>query len=543
MSTTESTTSAPPDKSGLFANIRRDIPAGMVVFLVALPLCLGIAQASGAPLLAGLISGIVGGLIVGAFSGSQLSVSGPAAGLAVIVATGATELGFTGLLLATVLAGLFQIILGALRLGTIAHFFPNAVIKGMLASIGVLIILKQLPHAVGFDSNYEGDQAFFESDGHNTFTALVDALGALSLPVTLISLACVAAYLLWPMLQRGVLQYVPPALVVVVLGATLATALGWLMPDAGLSADHLVSLPIFDKVGDAVGAIRLPEFGRIGEAKVWATAITIAIVASLETLLSLEAVDRLDTHRRISPPNRELMAQGVGNIVAGLLGGLPVTSVIVRSSANVAAGGQTRMSAMVHGLLLLVGVLFFAAALNHIPLAALAVVLIFVGLKLTPASLWVAMWRAGLTQFIPFAVTIGAVIFTDLLKGTLIGLGVGVVFAIRQQQQGAIVVVSDAGRTLIQLSKDLTFLNKPQLKEILAAIPAHQHVIINRTAVDFLDDDIEEILLDFDECCNERDITVQIQLSLRDVERRAALEATHAAIDGIPAKTAHKDAA
>ena len=543
MSTTESTTSAPPDKSGLFANIRRDIPAGMVVFLVALPLCLGIAQASGAPLLAGLISGIVGGLIVGAFSGSQLSVSGPAAGLAVIVATGATELGFTGLLLATVLAGLFQIILGALRLGTIAHFFPNAVIKGMLASIGVLIILKQLPHAVGFDSNYEGDQAFFESDGHNTFTALVDALGALSLPVTLISLACVAAYLLWPMLQRGVLQYVPPALVVVVLGATLATALGWLMPDAGLSADHLVSLPIFDKVGDAVGAIRLPEFGRIGEAKVWATAITIAIVASLETLLSLEAVDRLDTHRRISPPNRELMAQGVGNIVAGLLGGLPVTSVIVRSSANVAAGGQTRMSAMVHGLLLLVGVLFFAAALNHIPLAALAVVLIFVGLKLTPASLWVAMWRAGLTQFIPFAVTIGAVIFTDLLKGTLIGLGVGVVFAIRQQQQGAIVVVSDAGRTLIQLSKDLTFLNKPQLKEILAAIPAHQHVIINRTAVDFLDDDIEEILLDFDECCNERDITVQSQRSLRDVERRAALEATHAAIDGIPAKTAHKDAA
>ena len=521
----------PGGHGGLFSAVRRDVPAGLVVFLVAVPLCLGIAQASSAPLLSGLIAGIVGGLVVSALSRSELSVSGPAAGLAVIVATGITELGFRPFLLAVVLGGALQLVLGVLRLGSIAHFFPNAVIKGMLASIGVLITLKQLPHAVGYDADWEGDEAFFEPDGHNTFTALLDAFGAISPTATAITLACVAAYMAWPKLQRGALNFVPSALVVVVLGALMAALAPWLSSELALSPDHLVSLPVLAGPGDLFAAVQTPEFSRIADPAVWTTAVTLAIVASLETLLSLEAVDRLDPQRRISPPNRELVAQGVGNMVSGAIGGLPVTSVIVRSSANVTAGGQTRLSAMVHGLLLLLGVVFFAALLNQIPLAALAVVLIFVGLKLTPPSLWRAMWRAGYSQFIPFAATIAAVVVTDLLKGTLIGLAVGVVFAIRQQQQGAVVVVSDARRVLIRITKDLTFLNKARLKEVLTEIEDGATVIIDRSVVDFVDDDIEEILLDFEDNAAERGIRVQMQLSPAELERREQLEATHVLID------------
>lgn len=519
---------------GLFSEVRRDLPAGLVVFLVAVPLCLGIAQASSAPLLSGLIAGIIGGLLVSAFSKSELSVSGPAAGLAVIVATGITQLGFRTFLLAVVLGGVIQLLLGLLRLGSIAHFFPNAVIKGMLASIGVLITLKQLPHAVGYDADWEGDDAFFEPDGHNTFTAIVDAFGALSPTATAITLLCFTAYLVWPKLQRGPLNFVPPALVVVVMGGLLAALAPMLSADLALSADHLVSLPVLAGPGDLLDAVQTPDFSALSNPAVWTTAVTLAIVASIETLLSLEAVDRLDPHRRISPPNRELVAQGVGNMVSGMVGGLPVTSVIVRSSANVAAGGETRLSAMVHGLLLFLGVVFFAAILNQIPLAALAVVLIFVGFKLTPPSLWKAMWRAGYAQFIPFAATVAAVVVTDLLKGTLFGLLVGVVFAIREQQRGAIVVVKDASRTLIRITKDLTFLNKASLKEVLSDVADGATVIIDRRVVDFIDDDIEEILLDFEDNAEERGIRVQMQLSPRDLERRAALEATHVQVDDDP---------
>ncbi|MCB9740750.1 MAG: SulP family inorganic anion transporter [Deltaproteobacteria bacterium] len=519
---------------GLFSEVRRDLPAGLVVFLVAVPLCLGIAQASSAPLLSGLIAGIIGGLLVSALSKSELSVSGPAAGLAVIVATGIAQLGFRTFLLAVVLGGVIQLLLGLLRLGSIAHFFPNAVIKGMLASIGVLITLKQLPHAVGYDADWEGDDAFFGPDGHNTFTAIVDAFGALSPTATAITLLCFTAYLVWPKLQRGPLNFVPPALVVVVMGGLLAALAPMLSAELALSADHLVSLPVLAGPGDLLDAVQTPEFAALSNPAVWTTAVTLAIVASIETLLSLEAVDRLDPHRRISPPNRELVAQGVGNVVSGMVGGLPVTSVIVRSSANVAAGGETRLSAMVHGLLLFLGVVFFAAILNQIPLAALAVVLIFVGFKLTPPSLWKAMWKAGYAQFIPFASTVAAVVVTDLLKGTLFGLLVGVVFAIREQQRGAIVVVKDSTRTLIRITKDLTFLNKASLKEILSEIEDGATVVIDRRVVDFVDDDIEEILLDFEDNAEERGIRVQMQLSPRDLERRAALEATHVQVDDDP---------
>ena len=524
-------TSPQPARRGLFAEARRDAPAGLVVFLVALPLCLGIAQASGAPLFAGLIAGIVGGLVVGSLSGSALSVSGPAAGLAVIVAGGISDLGFPAFLTALVLAGLLQVVLGVLRLGTIAHFFPNAVIKGMLASIGVLIILKQLPHAVGYDADFVGDESFLEPSGDNTFSALFDAAQAVSPAVILITLACIGAYLLWPRLQRGPLVFVPPAFVAVALGAALTAAIRAAWPAGALSAEHLVSLPVFESAGELGRAIVTPDVTRLFDASVWGMALVLAIVASIETLLCLEASDRLDAHRRISPPNRELIAQGIGNAVSGLIGGIPVTSVIVRTSANAQAGAQTRLATIVHGLHLLVGLLFFAPLLNSIPLAALAVVLLFVGFKLTSPSLWRAMWRAGWGQFTPFAITVVAVVFSDLLTGTLIGLVVGVLFAIRQQQRGAVVQVSDGGRTLIRFTRDLTFLNKARLKKLLAEVPQGEHVIVDQSLIDYVDDDIEEILLDFREGSAKRGIRVELQLSPRVRERYALLQATHAAID------------
>jgi MFS superfamily sulfate permease-like transporter len=513
---------------GFFAHARSDVPAGLVVFLVALPLCLGIAQASGAPLVAGLVAGVVGGLVVAAASGSALSVSGPAAGLAVIVATGIGDLGaeaaraaaaqgadaaavqaarmaagFPAFLLAVVLAGAIQIAMGALRLGAIAHFFPSSVIKGMLAAIGVLIILKQAPHAVGYDREFVGSDSFATADG-NTFSTLVRSFDAFTSAAIITSALCIVLMLAWPKLQRtDLLKLVPPALLAVVGGAVAAAVLA----NAGLTleSEHMVALP--RSVADAISQ---PAFARLTDPAVWKVAVTIAIVASLETLLSLEAVDRLDPDRRISPPNRELIAQGVGNVCSGLLGGLPITSVIVRSSANVQAGARTRLSAMVHGVLLLVGMLFLAPVLNRVPLAALAVVLLFVGYKLTTPALWRSLWRAGPTQFIPFVVTIAAIVGTDLLKGTLIGVAVGLVFSIRAQQQNAVEVRAADGRVDVVFHKDMTFLQKARVKDVLREIPADSTVVFDRRKVDHVDDDIEEVLDEYAREAGHRDIRVQV---------------------------------
>ncbi len=517
-----------PSKPGLFASAAADVPAGLVVFLVALPLCLGIAQASGAPLLAGMIAGAIGGLVVGALSGSQLSVSGPAAGLAVLVAGGIQQLGFAAFLLAVALAGVMQFCIGAARLGVIAHYFPNAVIKGMLAAIGVLIVLKQLPHAVGYDKDYEGDEAFFEQDGHNTFTAIFDAFGAFTPGAIIVTACCALLYWLWPKLQRGPLRMLPVQLIAVVGGGLATLALAKLWPEGRLSSEHLVALPELASLEQLKAALHLPDFSKITDIAVWKVAATLALVASIETLLSLEAIDRLDPLRRMSPPNRELMAQGVGNLLSGMIGGVPVTSVIVRSSANVQAGGRSRLSTLVHGLLLVLSLVAGASLLNNVPLAALAVVLIVVGIKLSPPTLWRAMWRAGPTQFVPFATTVLAVVFTDLLTGTLIGLGVGVAMAIRQQQAGAVVQVDDGERLLIRVHKDLSFLNKAQLKQLLSEVPDGRHVLIDRRNADLVDDDIEELLLEFEQGAANRGISVQIDLSPRDLERRAKLASTHA---------------
>ncbi len=517
-----------PSSSRFFASAAADVPAGLVVFLVALPLCLGIAQASNAPLVSGMIAGAIGGLVVGALSGSPLSVSGPAAGLAVLVAGGIQNLGFSAFLLAVALAGVLQFCLGAAKLGVIAHYFPNAVIKGMLAAIGVLIFLKQLPHAVGYDKDYEGDLTFYEPDGHNTFTAIIDAFGAFTPGAVLVTVCCALLYWVWPKLQRGALRLIPVQLIVVVGGGLAATALALLRPEIRLTSEHLVALPELANLQQLQAALEMPDFSKITDIAVWKVAATLALVASIETLLSLEAVDRLDPWRRISPPNRELMAQGVGNVISGLVGGVPLTSVIVRSSANVQGGARSRLSTLVHGALLVASLVAGASVLNRVPLAALAVVLIVVGIKLSPPKLWRSMWSAGPTQFVPFATTVVAIVFSDLLTGTLIGLGVGVTMAIRQQQAGAVVQVSDGDRVLIRVRKDLSFLNKAQLAELLAAVPDGCQVLIDRRNADLVDDDIEELLLEFEQGAADRGISVQIDLSPRDLERRAVLMSTHA---------------
>lgn len=505
-----------------FGNLKADLPAGLVVFLVAVPLCLGIAQASSAPLLSGLIAGIIGGIVVALASGSPLSVSGPAAGLAVIVASGIGDLGLRAFLMAVVIAGVLQIGMGVLRLGGIAHFFPSAVIKGMLAAIGILIILKQLPHAVGYDKDPEGDLALLQPDGSNTFSALGEAADNFTLGAILVSLLCVGIMLGWPKLQRNaVMKLIPPALIAVVIGGVAATLFATWWPEI-IAAEHLVSLPLFNSVADVSAAILTPDFSRIADPAVWQVAVTLAIVASLETLLSLEAVDRLDPHKRISPPNRELFAQGLGNMLSGLIGGLPITSVIVRSSANVQAGGRTRLSAVFHGVLILVGVLFLASLLNRVPLASLAVVLIFVGVKLTTPKLWKQMWVAGPAQFVPFAVTIVAIVATDLLKGTIIGLVVGLVVMVRKQQSNAIAVEDDGQKRVIRFQKDITFLQKARLKDVLRQTPTDRPLVIDRRVVDHVDDDIEELLEEYCTEARDRGVVVEILFEAGGAERQEA---------------------
>lgn len=494
-------------REGLFAHARADIPAGAVVFLVALPLCLGIAQASGAPPLSGLLAGIVGGLLIPLVSRSPLSVSGPAAGLTVLVLVAIEELGFPAFLLSLFLAGCIQVLFGVCRLGLIAHFLPSAVIKGMLAAIGLLIILKQVPHAIGFDADFEGDEAFIERDGHNTITAIADAFGSVTWGAVIVSACAAVGLFLWPFVQKRFrpLRFVPVPLIIVAVGSIAGLAIAN-SPGLRLTPEHLVNLPVLHSMTDVVGLFQFPDFSRIGDGQVWSHAITLALVASIETLLCLEAVDGLDPHRRISPTNRELVAQGLGNSCAGLIGAIPVTSVIVRSSANVQAGGRTRLSAITHGVLLAVGLLFCAGFLNAIPLAALAVVLIQVGAKLSSVSLWRSQWQAGWAQFIPFAVTVLAILTTDLLKGTLFGALVGLGFMVRAQQQNAILVTRDESNTLVTFVKDITFLQKAQIKEILRAIPDGSQVSIDRRAVAFVDRDVDELLVNFDKEAASREI-------------------------------------
>jgi len=496
--------------------LRYDGPAGTVVFLVALPLCLGIALASEAPLFSGIIAGVVGGILVSFLSGSQVSVTGPAAGLSVIVASSIATLGsFPAFLMAVVLAGALQFLMGVFRLGVFADYVPNSVIKGMLAGIGIVITLKQIPHALGRDEDFIGNFAFLEKSGLNTLTDILEALAAPHAGAVLISCSALALMIAWERLQprfSGLLRLAPGPLLAVGLGLGANAVFRWLnSPLAITEKEHLVSLPVADTPAEFLQFLTHPDFSRAGDTGVWVVAATLAVVASIETMLSIEAADRLDPFRRITPTNRELMAQGIGNMASGLLGGLPMTSVIVRTSANVFAGARTWMSSFIHGWLLLLSVLFVPRLLNQIPLACLAAVLILIGFKLAKPALFRAMHAQGWNQFLPFAATVAAVVVTDLLKGVLIGFLIGIFFVIRANHHDALTVVNLDRHYLVRFNKDASFVNKSELRTRLRKIPENSHVIIDATRALYIDNDIREAVEDFRALAPYRNITVELR--------------------------------
>jgi SulP family sulfate permease len=500
----------------LIKNFKKDLPASIVVFLVALPLCLGIALASGAPLFSGILSGIIGGIVVAIFSGSQLSVSGPAAGLTVIVLNAITDLGsFDIFLLAVFIAGLMQIVLGILKAGTIGNYFPNSVIIGMLAAIGIILILKQFPHAVGYDSDFEGDQEFLQQDNENTFTALISAFSKFTGGAILISAISLLILIVWPKFKK--LEIVPAPLLVVVLGIILGQVLDG--TNLALKANQLVQIPVVGSYNDFKGLFTFPDFSQLTNPKLWTVALTIAVVASLETLLSLEAIDKIDPIKRVSPTNRELIAQGIGNSIAGLVGALPMTSVIVRSSANVNSGGRTKVSAILHGVFLMLAVLLIPTLINKIPLSCLAAILLMVGYKLTKLSLFKKMWMDGKDQFIPFAVTIIAVVFTDLLIGVGIGLAVGIMFLLATSYRNPYFYTVDKseGKDIIRikLAQEVSFLNKGTIQYTLSKLPTDKKVIIDGSQSLFIDKDVLDTIHDFVQNAYTKNIEVEL-INIKD---------------------------
>ena len=504
-------------KPNLFSNLKYDLPASIVVFLVALPLCLGIALASGAPLFSGIIAGIVGGIVVGFASGSQIGVSGPAAGLAVIVLSAIQEFGtFEVFLLAVVVSGVIQMLLGFAKAGIIGYYFPSSVIKGMLSGIGIIIILKQIPHALGYDKDYEGNFSFVQPDGHNTLSELYYMLDFVSPGAIIIALVSLAILVLWeqPFMQRRpVFKIVQGPLVVVVAGI-LFNLLFQSMPQFALKGDQIVNIPVAESLSGFLGLFTLPDFFQITNPQIYITAITIAVVASLETLLCVEATDKLDPNKRITPTNRELKAQGLGNILSGLIGGLPVTQVIVRSSANIQSGGRSKASAIIHGFILLIAAMSIPHILNLIPLASLAAILFLVGYKLAKPALFKQMYQLGKAQFVPFMVTILAIVFTDLL----VGIGMGLVFAVfyvlynnykkpyffypEKHEEGAAI--------RFELAEDVTFLNKASILQTLNHFPENSKVIIDATNSVNIDLDVIEIIEDFRQNAQYKNIELEI---------------------------------
>ena len=484
---------APLDAS-LGATWQADLRAGMVVALVALPLCLGIALASGAPLLAGLVTGAVGGLVVSRLSGSQLMVSGPAAGLTAIVASAILELGsFPAFLTAVVLGGLGQIALSALRAGIIAYFFPSAVIKGMLAAIGLTLILTQIPYALGAGIEPGGA---VDGEGGGRLGAIATALGNPGLGALAIALAGLATLVAWnhPRLARAK-ALVPAPLVVVGLGVALSMAFAAAGSGLAVPREAFVNLP---PLAEVPSMLAFPDWSQVTSPAVLTVAVTLTLVASLETLLSLEATDKLDPWRRTSSANRELMAQGVGNMTAGLVGGLPMTGVIVRSAVNVDAGGRTWRSSFVHGVLLVAAVALLAGALNRIPLAALAAILIHTGYKLAHPSVVRQICRAGAKCWVPFAVTVVAILLTDLLIGIGIGLAVGAFFVLMESYNHAYVYSRDESadhtEITLRLAEEVSFLNKVRIKETLSDLPAGSVVTVDGRMSRYIDPDVVELL-------------------------------------------------
>lgn len=497
------------------SNLKYDLKASLVVFLVALPLCLGIAVASGAPPMSGLIAGIIGGIVVGSLSGSHVSVSGPAAGLTVIVLDAISSLGTFELFLAAVVAaGIIQLILGFLKAGVLGYYFPHSVIKGMLSAIGLILILKQIPHALGYDKDLMGDMAFRQMDQHNTFSEIWYAIQYFSpgaIPIVLISLGLIVLFEKPYFKNHKVLGFIPGPLLAVAAGILINQLYSRFLPSWKLDNEHLVAIVDVDQLSDLSGLVTFPDFGLIGTADFWVIAVTIAIIASIETLLSLEAGDKLDPQKRRSPSSRELVAQGVGNTFSGFIGGLPITAVIVRTSANVATGAKTKLSAILHGLLLLVLVIGIAEILNMIPLSCLAAVLFAVGYKLAKPSIFIGIYKNGLDQFIPFIVTVIAILFTDLLIGIGIGMVFGLFFVVKTNFVRAVTLTEMKGNYLLKMQKDVSFLNKALLMELLSEIPSNSKVIINARNAQFIDHDIQEVLNDFIASRKERDISITVE--------------------------------
>jgi MFS superfamily sulfate permease-like transporter len=504
-------------EEGFFSNLKYDFPASIVVFLVAMPLCLGIAMASGAPLFSGLIAGMIGGIVVPLISRSSLGVSGPAAGLTVIVLGAINDLGsFETFLLAVIIAGVIQIILGFLKAGVIGYYFPSAVIKGMLSGIGIIIFLKQIPHAFGYDADPEGDFSFAQSDGHNTLSEFYYMLENITPAAMIISAVSLFILILWDrpfMKNHKATRLIQGPLVVVLLGITmnvLFDTMGW----HSLAPEHLVTIPVATSIGGFFSQFTFPDFTQLFNSDIYVTAFTIAIVASLETLLCVEATDKLDPQKRITPVNRELLGQGVGNIVSGLIGGLPLTQVIVRSSANIQSGGRTRASAFIHGILLFVSALSIPFVLNMIPLASLAAILLVVGYKLMSPKTFKDLYLHGPGQFVPFIVTIVTMVFTDLLIGIGLGLVVGI-FQILYNNYRVPYHFDEAEQEVgkpakIRLSEDVSFLNKAGILRTLNSIPEGCKLIIDASKTKNIHPDILEIIEDFQLGAKNKDIEIQM---------------------------------
>lgn len=459
-------------------------------------------------------------MVVAILSGSQLSVSGPAAGLTVIIVNGIETMGsYESFLLAVVLAGVLQLVLGFLKAGIIGLYFPSSVIKGMLAAIGLILILKQIPHFVGADDDFFGEMDFIQYDGRNTFSEIFYALERINLGALIVGVVSLLILIGWDnskaIKRNGILKLVPSALIVVVVSILINNAFAAYFPALTISPTHLVLLPSIDSVGDFVGELRYPDLAAFSNPSLYVIAFTVAIVASLETLLSVEAVDKLDPYKRRTPNNRELKAQGVGNILSGLIGGIPMTAVIVRSSANINSGGVTKVSAFFHGVLLLLSVIFLSDTLNDVPLSALAAILLIVGYKLTKPVLYRHMFKVGLDQFIPFIVTVLAILFTDLLRGIIIGMVVGVYFILRTNLRSAYFYQKKDARDSkdvihIKLSEHVSFLNKASIVVTLEKLPPNSHVIIDGTNSEYIDYDVLEAIENFKTTAEEKNIHLEI---------------------------------
>mgnify|MGYP005695176069 FL=1 len=503
-----------------FKNLKADIPSSIVVFFVALPLCLGIALASGAPLFSGLIAGIVGGIIVGTLSGSSLGVSGPAAGLAAIVLVAIGDLGFESFLLAVVLGGAIQILFGLLQMGLIAYYFPSSVIKGMLTGIGIIIILKQIPHFFGYDTDPGGDFAFFQENGENTFSGITNAFSFINPGAAVIGMISLFILIIWGnvLSKKGkIFQIIQGPLVAVVVGII------YFLITSGndfwsISSNHLVSVPVPEDASSFFSQFSFPNFKAITNSQVWITAFTIALVASLETLLCVEATDKLDPTKRVTPTNRELLAQGSGNIISGLIGGLPITQVIVRSSANIQSGGKTKMASILHGFLLLISVVLIPTFLNKIPLSVLAAILFIVGYKLAKPALFKVMFEKGWKQFVPFIITIIGIVFTNLLLGIMFGLAVSALIVIvKSFQNSHFLHLEDksngTSRIKMTLAEEVTFFNKGAILKELDNLPNNTFLELDVRNTVYIDDDIVEILEDFLDKSKDRKINIRVNWS------------------------------